>query len=216
MNGERKRPFRLKEAEVRLYVREKDGWFSDEPVNTPRAAVKLMSAVLSGLDREVVCAVNLDTKLRPLNCSIISIGAIDRSIVPVQNIFKSAILSNAAGVILLHNHPSGDTSPSRQDTALTSKAVLAGWLMDVPLRDHIITGIKEGDMYSFMENMPDMFRCPRDETLQQMAEELIGQQENAEEMTVQDDRKRRTDHERETDPGRTGNDNTDKRRGRYI
>ena len=216
MNGEKEGPFRLKEAEVRLYVKENDGWFSDESVNTPRAAVKLMSAVLSGLDREVVCAVNLDTKLRPLNCSIISIGAIDRPIVPVQNIFKSAILSNAAGVILLHNHPSGDTSPSRQDTALTRKAVLAGWLMDVPLRDHIITGTKEGDMYSFMENMPEMFRYPRDETLQQMAAELIGQQETGEEMTMQDEGKRRNDHERETDSGRTGNDNTDKRRGRYI
>ena len=216
MTGEKRGTFRLKEAEVRLYVREKDGWFSDEPVNTPAAAVRLMSSVLAELDREVVCAVNLDTKLRPISCSIISIGAIDRSIVPVQNIFKSAILSNAAAVILLHNHPSGDTSPSRQDKSLTEKAVLAGWLMDVPVKDHIITGTREGDIYSFRENMPDMFRCPGEKTLQQMAAELVKQQETGNETTTEKDGRRRTDHERETEPGRAGNDNTDKRRGRYI
>lgn len=218
MEMETKGPFLLKEAEVRLYIREKDGWLSDEPVNTPAAAVRLMSGVLRDLDREVVCAVNLDTKLRPVNCSIISVGAIDRAIVPVQNIFKSAILSNAAGVILLHNHPSGDTAPSAQDIALTKKAAVAGRLMDIPLRDHIITGISQDDMYSFLLNMPELFRCLPEEIPEQAAEQLLREPQGRQAGTEDDimgGYENRNGKEKGTHTGRAGNDHTDERRGRH-
>ena len=218
MAEDQKDRFRLREAEVRLYLREKEGWLSDEPVSTPAAAVRLMSRVLMDLDREVVCAVNLDTKLRPINCSVISVGAIDRAIVPVQNIFKSAILSNAAGVILLHNHPSGDITPSSQDISLTEKAALAGWLMDVPLRDHIITGTSEGQIYSFLQKRPELFSAPQSDTLQHAAAELVREPD-----AVGKERDRDitggyihgNENEKRPYTGRTGDDNTDERRRRH-
>lgn len=148
---------------VRLCLKETGAWFSEQPVSDPQAAVRLMGEVLKEVDREMVCAVNLDIKNRPINYSVISVGAIDRSLVPVQNIFKPAILSNAAGIILLHNHPSGDVTPSISDIELTNKVVSAGRLMDMPVRDHVIVAGITGQFYSFAEHMPELFsRAPEE------------------------------------------------------
>ncbi len=149
--------YSFKEVGVRLCLKETGAWFSEQPVSDPQAAVRLMGEVLKEVDREMVCAVNLDIKNRPINYSVISVGAIDRSLVPVQNIFKPAILSNAAGIILLHNHPSGDVTPSISDIELTNKVVSAGRLMDMPVRDHVIVAGITGQFYSFAEHMPDIF-----------------------------------------------------------
>ena len=90
------------------------------------------------------------------------IGGISESIAPVQNIFKSSILSNAAGIMLLHTHPSGNAEPSRQDLEITKKLVQAGKLMEIPLVDHVIIGCGTGNLYSFHSEDPEMFSGPYD------------------------------------------------------
>jgi len=160
----------FREVDVRMCLRQGGSWFAGEPVNTPSEAVRRMGGVLMQMDREVVCAVNLDSKLKPLSYNVISVGGLDRALVPVNNIFKSAVLSNAAGIILLHNHPSGDVTPSEQDRLLTEKVVKAGRIMDIPVRDHIVVGSLSGGMYSFRANMPQLFSEQSEEGVQHTGE----------------------------------------------
>lgn len=147
----------LKEVKVRLCLKEETGLYSPRAIENPKVATDIMKDLLQGLDREMVCVVNIDNKMRPVNYNVVSIGDINLSITPVQNIFKSSILSNAFRVMLFHNHPSGDITPSTQDISLTRRIISAGKFLDIPLADHIIIGGVNGKTYSFRENMPRLF-----------------------------------------------------------
>ncbi|MBP5294784.1 MAG: JAB domain-containing protein, partial [Lachnospiraceae bacterium] len=85
------------------------------------------------------------------------IGSINASLAPIQNIMKSAMLCNAAAILLVHNHPSGSPAPSKEDMQLTEKVVEAGKLMELPLLDHVIIGSGDRERYSFREANPQMF-----------------------------------------------------------
>ena len=87
--------------------------------------------------------VNLNTKLKPINFHIVSVGELNQSVATIPNILKSGILSNAASFILLHNHPSGETIPSQEDLMTTRRVIEAGKLIGIPLMDHIIVGSNE-------------------------------------------------------------------------
>lgn len=128
--------YSLPEVQIRL----KDGprVYTTEPISNPPAAVKLLSNIMKDLDREHCFVINLNSQLQPINFSCVSIGGLDRALVPVSNIFKSAILSNAASVIMLHNHPSGNSEPSQEDLAITNQIREAGKLISIPLLDHVI------------------------------------------------------------------------------
>lgn len=128
--------YSLPEAQIRL--KEGPRVYTTEPVSSPLVAVKLLSNLMKDLDREYCFVINLNSQLQPINFSCVSIGGLDRALVPVSNIFKSAILSNAASVIMLHNHPSGNPEPSKEDLAITKQIQEAGRLIDIPLVDHII------------------------------------------------------------------------------
>ena len=147
----------LKEVQIRLALKEGQTLYSSEPMNSPWKAVEVMREALREMDREMVCVVNLDTKLHPINYNIVSIGGIDQSIVPIQNVFKSSILSNATSIMVLHNHPSGDVTPSQEDYDATHRLSEAGKLMDIHLVDHIIVGGDRGDVYSFREHNDHLF-----------------------------------------------------------
>ena len=82
----------------------------------------------------------LNTKNHVLATPIISIGSLNASIVHPREVFREAIRYSAASVILIHNHPSGDPTPSQEDKLVTSKLVQAGTLMDITVLDHIIIG----------------------------------------------------------------------------
>lgn len=86
----------LKQMDVRLKLVEGNGVYSDKPISNPQEAISVMADVMAGLDREEVCVVNLDSKDRPINFNVVSIGTINTSIVSGRELFKSAILSNAA------------------------------------------------------------------------------------------------------------------------
>jgi len=152
--------YTFKRVEVRLCLKEGDTHYSTEPITTPDKAVDIMGELMKDLDREMVAVINLDSKNRPLNYNIVSIGSINTSLAPIQNIMKSGILSNAAAIILTHNHPSGDARPSKEDIQLTERLIEAGKLMEIPLLDHIIIGEDGGERYSFREGHPEMFNGP--------------------------------------------------------
>jgi len=149
--------YELKEVDVRLVLREGTSLYSTERLSDPKKVVQVMREAMKDFDREMVCVVNLDAKMRPINYHVVSIGDINASVVPVRNVFKTAILSNAVGIMLLHNHPSGDISPSREDRDVTRRVIKAGKLMDIPLIDHVIIGAINGKIYSFEEEDPELF-----------------------------------------------------------
>jgi DNA repair protein RadC len=92
------------------------------------------------LPREVFRVALLDAQNGLLRDVVVSEGTLSASLVHPREVFKPAILESAASVILLHNHPSGDPTPSREDVHLTRQLVECGKLMDLPVRDHVILG----------------------------------------------------------------------------
>ena len=93
--------------------------------------------------------INLNSANKIINYDIISIGNLNSSVVHPREVFKSAIENSAASIILMHNHPSGNCTPSEEDKKLTKKLVESGKLLDIPVFDHIIIA---GNSYtSFVE-----------------------------------------------------------------
>lgn len=147
---------RLEQVAVRLV--KQPPLYSDVPMNNPEAAVRVMNDFLAEMDRELVCIVNLQADLKPINMNIVSAGALDEAIVHPREIMKSAILSNANSMMLIHNHPSGSVSPSEKDIQVTIRLQEVGSLMGIPVIDHIITG-RGQEYYSFKEK--DILPVPR-------------------------------------------------------
>lgn len=124
---------------------------SEHPVNNPKDAVSILGKLLCELDREVVCIVNLKTDGTPINCHFASMGSLNESLVHPRELFKASILSNAANMLIIHNHPSGKLIPSMQDTMMTDRMAKMCKLMGIPLVDHIIVGGDSTEYFSFME-----------------------------------------------------------------
>lgn len=147
----------LKKVEVRLKLTEENGLYSSESIDSAEKAVRIMAEAMAGLDREEVCVVNMDGKGHPINFNVVSIGSLNGSIIPVGNVFKTAILSNAASILLMHNHPSSDVSMSRQDKNVTKQIMYAGQIMGIAVLDHIIVGGMTGECYSLRTHYPELF-----------------------------------------------------------
>lgn len=149
--------YSFKRVEVRLCLREDSAIYSSDPLSSPDAAVNVMADMMRDLDREMVAVINLDARNRPINFNIVSIGSINSSLAPIQNIMKSGILCNASSIMLMHNHPSGEVEPSPQDINLTERLIGAGKLMELPVLDHVIIGGSSGEHYSFRQERPSLF-----------------------------------------------------------
>lgn len=147
----------LKQVEIRLKLTDKESLFSRETIDTPEKAVSVLAPVLAELDREEVCVVNLDGKGRPINFSVVSIGSVNTSFVTGRELYKSAILSNAAAIIMIHNHPSSDLQMSRLDLDVTEKMMYAGVLLDIDFYDHVLVAGSTGEMFSMREHVPELF-----------------------------------------------------------
>lgn len=143
------KPYKLNQVGIRM-VKEPP-LYSSEPVNSPQAAVRLMSETLKGYDREVLAVVNLRNDLKPINMNIVSIGTLNQSLAHPREIMKSIILSNAGSVMLFHNHPSGNLAPSQEDIQLTDRMSKLCSLLGTPVVDHIIIG-NDDRYFSFQEN----------------------------------------------------------------
>ena len=124
---------------------------SNEEIHTPDDAVRIVCGFLEEMDREYFCVVNLQSDGRPINMNIVSIGTLNGSIVHPREVFKGAILANAASIIVLHNHPSGRLSPSEEDIEITNRLQESGTIIGIPVTDHVIAG-KAGGYFSFREH----------------------------------------------------------------
>jgi DNA repair protein RadC len=120
-------------------------------VITPQAMADLMRAYLGDVDREHFVVVLLDQQLKPIGINTVSVGNLTSALVHPREVFKPAILANAASIIVGHNHPSGDVQPSGEDKELTLKLKGAGVLLGIPLVDHVIVGDGTGQMLSLRE-----------------------------------------------------------------
>lgn len=120
----------------------------------------LMGSVLGDLDKEVVCVINLKADGTPINCNFAGMGTVSRSLACPRELFKSSILSNAAMMMLAHNHPSGNLTPSKEDINLTGHMIVFCDMMGIPLADHVIVGGDSGQYFSFLNNglMPDVHK----------------------------------------------------------
>lgn len=124
-------------------VRDSQVPYGEMKLDTPEKAVEVMRDFLGDMDREYVVVLCLDNCLKPTYIQIAGIGTICASLISVPGIFKTAILSNASGILMFHTHPSGEVIPSRDDIAITRKIREAGNMLDIPLHDHIILGATE-------------------------------------------------------------------------
>lgn len=164
-------PFELERVSIRL-VRDAGGpLISDEPLNTPGKVAKLLhDEIFADLDREMFAVVNLKTSmavagvkilaadtdkqfqnLYPASINICSMGSLNESVVHPREVLKSSILNNANAVLLVHNHPSSNLQPSREDIQTTDRLIQAYDLMGIAVLDHIILGPQE-QYYSFHDN----------------------------------------------------------------
>ena len=101
-------------------------------------------------EKEKILLLSLDNKLHLIEKYVLSIGTVNASLLSPREVFVQALKNKASHIMLLHNHPSGDSAPSNQDILITNKIKEAGKLVEIPLLDHIIIG--NGTYTSFKEN----------------------------------------------------------------
>lgn len=121
-------------------VKESSFLYQTRQILSPKDAYEMIKEQLEGLDREQFIIACLNTKNEPTNISVVSVGTLNKAIVHPREVFKTAILSNAASIMAFHNHPSGETTPSQQDIQLTNRLYEAGELIGIKLLDHLIIG----------------------------------------------------------------------------
>ena len=113
---------------------------SPDTIHGPEDAAAYARQKLAMEQKEHFCILLLNTKNRILGWHVISVGSLTASIVHPREVFAPAILHHAASIILVHNHPSGDPSPSKEDIAVTQRMVKSGEIVDIVVLDHIIIG----------------------------------------------------------------------------
>lgn len=124
--------------------------YGTSPLTQSRDLYAMVRQHLEDLDHEDMIAVDLDAKYQPIAWRIISSGSLSMSIVHPREVYKGALLHNAAALIIAHNHPSGDPAPSREDRELTTRLVAGGKLLGIAMLDHIIVG--DSRYYSFADD----------------------------------------------------------------
>ena len=119
-------------------------------INSPVAAWNLLLPEIAGLQKEEFRVLVLNNKNMLLKKIIVSVGTITESIVHPREVFRDAIREAGTGIIVTHNHPSGNTTPSKQDIDTTLRLIEVGKILGIPLLDHII--MTNLSYYSMKEN----------------------------------------------------------------
>jgi DNA repair protein RadC len=109
-------------------------------IHSPADAAALVQYEMGALEQEHLRVMLLDTRNRVLAIRELYHGSLNASLVRIGEVFKPAIRRNAAAILVLHNHPSGDPTPSPDDVAITRALVQAGQLLDIPVLDHLVIG----------------------------------------------------------------------------
>jgi DNA repair protein RadC len=125
---------------VTLVREESTPYETPEHCGDPATCARFLHRILSSWDREVMGALFLATRNRAIGHQLAYVGTLSRAAVEPRGILSAALLSNCAGIILFHNHPSGDPSPSAEDIAFTRRMAEAGEVVGIRVVDHIIVG----------------------------------------------------------------------------
>lgn len=107
-------------------------------MNSPEEAFRFLAREARNLDREHFWRVDLDARNQVLGFEVVSVGTLTASLVHPREVFKGAILAGAGGILIAHNHPSGEEQPSREDREATRRLTEVGKLIGIPVIDHII------------------------------------------------------------------------------
>ena len=122
-------------------------------VDNPAKVARFVSEKIGNEVKESFILLCINNKNMVVSYSVVSVGTVSEAIVHPREVFLPAVLTLASGVIVAHNHPSGNHLPSKQDIETTKRLAEAGRIMGIPLVDHIIVGFNnEGDFYSMKEN----------------------------------------------------------------
>ncbi|MBU7045890.1 MAG: DNA repair protein RadC [Theionarchaea archaeon] len=122
----------------------------DHPKITSKDDVtKLLAPHMMFLPQEEFRVMLLDAKQKLIRVETVSLGSLDKALVEPRDVFRPAITFNAASLVIVHNHPSGDTQPSEQDVLLTRELCMCGIILGIEVLDHIIIGVR--DHVSFKE-----------------------------------------------------------------
>ena len=114
--------------------------YAHEKIDTPQLVYEMLASEMRGLHKESLRVLLLDTRYRLLRTEQISLGSVNESIAHPRDVFRPAVVSSAYAVVVVHNHPSGDPSPSQADHSLTRRLADAAELLQIKLLDHIIIG----------------------------------------------------------------------------
>ena len=123
-------------------------YITTDRFNSPQQVFEMFKDLVIETKEHFLC-LHLDGKNRIICLDRVSVGSLNQSVVHVREVLKSALLSSAAGTLLIHNHPTGDPSPSPDDIIITNRLKEAGLLIGIPVIDHIIIG--DGQYVSFVE-----------------------------------------------------------------
>ncbi len=148
-NPERNAPkaeLNVHKAELHLHtmlIQELPAEIKAKPMNNPQALYAMMKSILASedeinRDKEHFWAIGLNTKLCVRYVELVSLGIIDQTLVTPREVFRRAIAEGAASLIVAHNHPSGDVSPSAQDKSTTEKLIESGKILNINVLDHIV------------------------------------------------------------------------------
>lgn len=133
--------------EVRVKLVKGMPYFREKPITCAEDVFPIIIEEFGDMDRECIVVLNMDAKLRPINYHVANIGATQFSVTDIGSIFRAALLSDATRIMVLHNHLSGDTTPSKDDIQLTEKLKKAGEILDINVVDHMVFNMN-GDVYS--------------------------------------------------------------------
>jgi DNA repair protein RadC len=131
-------------------IRERELLYNGARLTTPEQAAEAFCALIGNPDREYFVCLLLDGKNRISGINTVSQGSLNQSIVHPRETFKAAILANSAAIILAHNHPTGDLTPSSEDIAITRRLKEAGDILGIRVLDHIIIDTETGNNMSFV------------------------------------------------------------------
>lgn len=127
-----------------------------DEVRNPKNAAELVRKIIGDDSKEHVVALYLDGRHRAIGHAVVSIGTATSSLVHPREVFQPGVLVGAVAVIIAHNHPSGETSPSAEDAAVTKRLAEAGTILGIKLLDSLVV-TREGGYYSFEESRPELF-----------------------------------------------------------
>ncbi len=105
---------------------------------------------------ECLCTIHLNTRRRATGFHLVSIGTMDSILVAAREVFRTAIIRNAAALVVAHNHPSGDPSPSEADIRVTRELIQAGRILRIEVLDHVVIGRPEPDRHKPYVSLRDM------------------------------------------------------------